>query len=162
MIWKTSKNKITQFHSISKEDFSEVHRPMKKLLEKCRMPWELFWRKITFLPLFISAMVNTISVSVLFESTPMKYFCEVNIECYHLFKYILHQFDLYWKYKYSNKYCHFSLVWTQKRYEGHTISFQTFFVRPFKFVVDSWKFTMLLLYILWDNWPIFMISGLNE
>ena len=26
---------------------------------------------------------------------------------------------------------------------------------------DSWKFTMLLLYILWDNWPIFMISGSN-
>ena len=29
-------------------------------------------------------------------------------------------------------------------------------------VVDSWKFTMLLLYILWDDWLIFMISGLNE
>ena len=29
-------------------------------------------------------------------------------------------------------------------------------------VVDSWKFSMLLLYILWDDWTIFMISGLNE
>ena len=29
-------------------------------------------------------------------------------------------------------------------------------------MVDSWKFSMLLLYILWDDWPIFMISGLNE
>ena len=29
-------------------------------------------------------------------------------------------------------------------------------------VVDSWKFSMLLLYILWDYWPIFMISGSNE
>ena len=44
----------------------------------------------------------------------------------------------------------------------HTISFQTFFVRAFKIVIDSWKFTMLLLYILWDHWPIFMISDSNE
>ena len=44
----------------------------------------------------------------------------------------------------------------------HTISLQTFFVWAFKIVVDPWKFTMLLLYILWDNWPFFMISGLNE
>ena len=29
-------------------------------------------------------------------------------------------------------------------------------------VVDSWKFSMLLLYILWDDWPIFMISASNE
>ena len=28
--------------------------------------------------------------------------------------------------------------------------------------VDSWKFSMLLLYILWDGWPIFMISGSNK
>ena len=40
--------------------------------------------------------------------------------------------------------------------------FPDFFVQTFKIVVDSWKFTMLLLYILWDDWPIFMISGLNE
>ena len=44
----------------------------------------------------------------------------------------------------------------------HSISFQTFFVQAFKIVIDSWKFTMLLLYILWDDCPIFMISGLNE
>ena len=44
----------------------------------------------------------------------------------------------------------------------HSISFQIFFVQGFKIVVDSWKFTMLLLYILWDDWPIFMISGSNE
>ena len=37
-----------------------------------------------------------------------------------------------------------------------------FFVQGFKIVVDSWKFTMLLLYILWDDWPIFMISSSNE
>ena len=44
----------------------------------------------------------------------------------------------------------------------NTISFQTFFVWAFKIVVDSWEFTMLLLYILWDDWLIFMISGSNE
>ena len=47
-------------------------------------------------------------------------------------------------------------------YVVHSISFQFFFVLAFKIVVDSWKFTMLLLYILWDDWPIFMISGSNE
>ena len=48
------------------------------------------------------------------------------------------------------------------RYKVHTISFQTLFVWVFKIVVDSWKLSMLLLYILWDDWPIFMISGSNE
>ena len=47
-------------------------------------------------------------------------------------------------------------------YEVHTISFQTFFAWAFKIVIDSWKFTILLLYILWDDWPIFMISGSNQ
>ena len=40
--------------------------------------------------------------------------------------------------------------------------FPYFFVQAFKIVVDSWKFSILLLYILWDDWPIFMISGSNE
>ena len=44
-------------------------------------------------------------------------------------------------------------------YEGHTISFQTFFIWAFKIVVDSWKFSMLLLYILRDD---FMISGSKQ
>ena len=44
----------------------------------------------------------------------------------------------------------------------HTISFQTFFVWAFEIVVDSWQFSMLLLYILWDDWPIFMALGSNE
>ena len=44
----------------------------------------------------------------------------------------------------------------------HTISFQTFFVWAFKIVIDSWKFSILLLYIFWDDWPIFMISDSNE
>ena len=49
--------------------------------------------------------------------------------------------------------------WT---YVVHSIGFQTFFVQAFKIVVDSWKFSMLLLYILWDDWPVFMISASNE
>ena len=40
--------------------------------------------------------------------------------------------------------------------------FPDFFAQAFKIVIDSWKFSMLLLYILWDDWPIFMISGSNE
>ena len=44
----------------------------------------------------------------------------------------------------------------------HSIGFQTLFVQAFKIVKDAWKFSMFLLYILWDDWPIFMISGSNE
>ena len=47
-------------------------------------------------------------------------------------------------------------------YVVHSIGFQTFFVQAFKTVVDSWKFSILLQYILWDDWPIFMISASNE
>ena len=46
--------------------------------------------------------------------------------------------------------------WTT--YVVPSISFQTF---CYKIVEDSWKFTMLLLYILWDDWTIFMISAWN-
>ena len=37
--------------------------------------------------------------------------------------------------------------------------FPDIIVQAFKIVVDSWKYTMLLLYILWDDW---LISGSNE
>ena len=47
-------------------------------------------------------------------------------------------------------------------YEVHTMSFQTFFVWAFKFVIDTWKFSMLLQYISQDDWPILMISASNE
>ena len=40
--------------------------------------------------------------------------------------------------------------------------FPDIFVQAFNIVVDSWKFSLLLLYILWDDWPIFMISGSNK
>ncbi len=48
-------------------------------------------------------------------------------------------------------------------YGAHSIIFRAFFfVQAFKIVIDSWKFTMLLLYILWDDWPTFMIPASNE
>ena len=37
--------------------------------------------------------------------------------------------------------------------------FPDFFVEAFKIVGDTWKFSMLLLYILWDDWPIFKFSN---
>ena len=40
--------------------------------------------------------------------------------------------------------------------------FPDFFVETFKIVIHSWKFTMLLLYILWDDGPIVRISGSKE
>ena len=40
--------------------------------------------------------------------------------------------------------------------------FPDFFVLAFKIVVDSWKFSILLLYILWDDIQIFMSSSSNE
>ena len=43
----------------------------------------------------------------------------------------------------------------------HSISFQTFFLQVLEVVVNSWKFC-ILLYILWDDWPIFMISASDE
>ena len=48
------------------------------------------------------------------------------------------------------------------KYVVDSISFQAYFVEAFNIVVDSWKFSILLLYILWDNWIIFMIPDLNE
>ena len=48
------------------------------------------------------------------------------------------------------------------KYVVLSISFQTFLLLAFKIVVGSWKFCMLLLYILWDDWPTYMISGSNE
>ena len=47
-------------------------------------------------------------------------------------------------------------------YVVYSISFQTFFVQVSKILVNSWKFSMLLQYIVWDDWPISIISGSNE
>ena len=40
--------------------------------------------------------------------------------------------------------------------------FPDFFIQAFNIVVDSWTFSKLLLYILWDDWPIFIISSSND
>ena len=40
--------------------------------------------------------------------------------------------------------------------------FPDFFVQAFKIVGESWKVSMLLLYIFWNDWPIFMITASNE
>ena len=50
---------------------------------------------------------------------------------------------------------------TQK-IRGAFNKFRDIFVQAFKMVVDSWIFSMLLLYILWDECPIFMILGSSE
>ena len=47
-------------------------------------------------------------------------------------------------------------------YVFNSIRFQTFFVQVFKIGLDSWKFPMVLLYVLWDDWLIFLISRSNE
>ena len=47
-------------------------------------------------------------------------------------------------------------------YEVHTIGLQSFFVWASEIVVESWKFSILLLYTFWGVWPIFMISSSNE
>ena len=53
-------------------------------------------------------------------------------------------------------------IFTYLHIQGQFNKFPDFFVQAFKIVVDSWKFSILLLYILWDDWSIFMISASNE
>ena len=60
---------------------------------------------------------------------------------------------------------HYCFVFTQGIHTyilGAFNKFPDFFVQAFRIVVDSWKFNRLLLYILWDDWPIFRISSSNE
>ena len=45
---------------------------------------------------------------------------------------------------------------------GEFNKFPGFFVQAFKIVVNSWKFSMLLLYIFWDDWSIIRVSASNE
>ena len=63
---------------------------------------------------------------------------------------------------YSTRFSVIPRILVGSRYVMNSISFQTFFRQAFKIVVDSWKFNMLLLYILWDDWQVFMVSGSNE
>ena len=48
-----------------------------------------------------------------------------------------------------------------KRICGAFNKFPDVFCTGIKIVLDSWEFSMLLLYILWDDRPIFMISRSN-
>ena len=82
------------------------------------------------------------------------------------------------KKKKNSLYTYSKLAWTHTHTHTHTHTyiyiyiyiyirdafnkFAYFFEQAFKFVIDSWKLSMLLLYILWDDWPIFMISGSKE
>ena len=45
---------------------------------------------------------------------------------------------------------------------GAFIKIPNFFVQAFRIDVDTWKFSMLFPYILWDDRPIFLISGPKE
>ena len=93
-------------------------------------------------------------------------------------RYSLHTWQWGW-YLLDGKLCQFSpiynimnfgqiILWfslnsvSSVTYVVHFNKFPDFFVQAFKIVVDSWNFSMLLLYILWHDWPIFMISGSNE
>ena len=62
-----------------------------------------------------------------------------------------------------SRFCQDKYVQIWKIYiRGAFNKFPDFFIRAFKIIEDSWKFSMLLLYILWDDWPIFMISASNQ
>ena len=61
----------------------------------------------------------------------------------------------------------YTIVWTLYKWKkidirGAYDKFPDFFVLAFGIVVDTWTFSMLLLYIVWDDWLIFMISGSNQ
>ena len=53
-----------------------------------------------------------------------------------------------------------STLWNALR--GEFNKFPNFFIQVFRIIVDSWKFSLLLLYISWDDRPIFMISDTNK
>ena len=55
----------------------------------------------------------------------------------------------------------FGLVWFYG-ISGAFNKFLAFFVWTFKIAIDSWKFSILLLYILWDDWQMFMTLASND
>ena len=64
------------------------------------------------------------------------------------------------RYTFGNNYLVYIYIYIYIR--GAFNKFQDFLIQAFEVDVDSWNFTMLLLYILWDDWLIFMISGSKE
>ena len=51
--------------------------------------------------------------------------------------------------------CGFFFKYKIDHIRGAFNKFPDFFVQAFKIVIDAWKFSILLLYILWDDWPFF-------
>ena len=80
----------------------------------------------------------------------------INIELSTL---LVPQYNLPWKNNVEKAF-NMLLTWTIRGAFNKFPDF--FFLQEFKIVVDSWKFSILLLYILWDDWLIFMISASNE
>ena len=75
----------------------------------------------------------------------------------------LRQMSSYYGYHGISILIHLGNIYVLARiYEVHTLSFLTFFLWVFKIVIDPWNFSMLLLYILWYDWPIFRISCSNQ
>ena len=54
----------------------------------------------------------------------------------------------------------YTFIWREIR--GPFNKFPDFIVQASKIGVDSWKSSILLLYIFWDDWSIFMFSASNE
>ena len=62
----------------------------------------------------------------------------------------------------THTHTHTIYIYIYTHTQGAFNRFPDFFVQAFKIVIDSWKFSILLPYILWDDWPIFIISGSKE
>ena len=98
---------------------------------------------------------NTQLITILTHSCQVCFICLLWDQAFHRFlHYIVNIIIIYKLYLYTE----LVIGW----YERHKISFPIFFIWVFKIVVDSWKFTILFLYILWDDWLIFIISGSSE
>ena len=63
---------------------------------------------------------------------------------------------------FSEFYFHFLFYCFSFVVRGAFNKFPDIFVQEYKIIVDYWIFSMLLLYILWDDWPMFMISNSKE
>ena len=72
------------------------------------------------------------------------------------------RYEYVWIYDYVLRHGCLNRTEFKNKVRGAFNKFPDFFEEAFKILVDFLKFNMLLLYILWDDWPIFMISGLNE
>ena len=58
--------------------------------------------------------------------------------------------------------CSIQILKMRNTYVGDSMSPDFFFFQAFRIARDLWKFSILFLYIIWDDWLIFLISVLNE